>query len=98
MLVALGCQGCFEEATEEGTANGGANGGETVANTSFTVESLDDVVWLGVYDRPTPANTPTGEVGSGFVAYTLSGLSGGQVKSGTSPRSENHAWPGVNTA
>ena len=84
MLVALGCQGCFEEATEEGTANGGANGGETVANTSFTVESPDDVVWLGVYDRPTSANTPTGEVGSGYVAYTLSGLSGGQVEDCTS--------------
>ena len=52
MLVALGCQGCFEEATEEGTANGGANGGGTVANTSFTVESLDDVVWLGFMTDP----------------------------------------------
>ena len=78
---------------KRGTANGGANGGETVANTSFTVESLDDVVWLGVCDRPTPANTPTGEVGSGYVAYTLSGLSGGQVKTARLPeRKPRLAW------
>ena len=85
MLVAWGAQGCFEEATDEGAVNGGPNGGGTVASTSFTVESSDDVVWLGVYDRPTATNAPTGEVGSGFVAYTLSGLSGGQFKTARLP-------------
>ena len=93
MLVALGSKGCFEEATDDGTVNGGTNGGGTVADTSFTVESPDDVVWLGVYDRPTPANAPTGEVGSGFVAYTLSGLSGGQLKTARLPtRGPRLAW------
>ena len=93
MLVALGCQGCFEEATEEGTSTAAPMKAERSPNTSFTVESPDDVVWLGVYDRPTPANTPTGEVGSGFVAYTLSGLSGGQLKAARLPaRGPRLAW------
>ena len=56
-----------------GVNDGGA------AEDIFTV-GTDDVVWLGVYDRPTASNTPIGEVGSGFVAYTLSGLAGAQVK------------------
>ena len=63
----------LREATEE-DGQRRCNGGETVANTSFTVGGLDDVVWLGVYDRPTPANTPTGEVGSGMLRTRLASL------------------------
>ena len=76
VTVSLGAGGCFEESSEEEDVNGG---GAPSAN-SFTVSGPDDVVWLGVYDRPTQSNAPDGEVGSGYVAYTLSGVGDGQAK------------------
>ena len=68
---------CFEEAEEDPT---GAGADTDSSDNSFTVSSPDDVVWLGVYDRPNLSNAPTGEVGSGYVAYTLSGVGAGQAK------------------
>lgn len=79
---------CFEEAVEEGLEG---NNDNNVAPTSFTVSSSDDVVWLGVYDRPTGSNAPDGEVGSGYVAYTLSGVGSGGVKKRSAPI-EDRAW------
>ena len=76
MITGLVSVSCFEESLEEEASTGGS---QPSANT-FTVSSTDDVVWLGVYDRPTQSNAPAGEVGSGYVAYTLSGVGTGQAK------------------
>ena len=68
---------CFEEGAEGAEDTGG---GSDDVGLSFTVTGPDDVVWIGVYDRPTATNAPAGEVGSGYVAYTLSGVGSAQAK------------------
>jgi len=77
LAIGFGPIGCFEETIEEESLSGG---GDAPSVSSFTVSGPDDVVWLGVYDRPNQSNSPDGEVGSGYIAYTLSGVGGAQAK------------------
>lgn len=70
--------GCFEAEEQDGNESASSTGGGEESPLEFRVTSSDDVVWLGVFDRPTSSNAPDGEVGSGYISYTLSGLSPAQ--------------------